>query len=125
VKFRRKKLDGTLETRTALFGLDFGLIGRQQALTHLNADITPQACLTVAAEFTRIAGDVDSRIVGVGLEQFLEPGVLARSGPAGRITRQRRANCDASGQQRSAEPSENQQVSRGRLHSADYNCAGL
>src|SRR5690606_24164707 len=63
--------DRALEAHAALFGVDLGPVGREQALAHADAHVARQAGVAGPAEFAVVAGDVDAGVVRVGLQQFL------------------------------------------------------
>ncbi len=69
---RVEELDVAVEFDAALLRVDRGLVGGEQALAHANLDVAAQFGIAGAAEFAGVAGDVDLRVVRIGLEQFFD-----------------------------------------------------
>ena len=75
---RVEELDVALSRTLRCLGVDLGRVGREQPLSHADADVARQRGVAVAAEVALVAGDVDARILRVGLQQLLEPRIRRR-----------------------------------------------
>ncbi len=91
VHLRVEVFDVAVQFDAALFGIDRGLVGREQALAHADLHVAAQFGIAGTAEFAGIAGDVDLRVVRIGLEQFLDArvddGLRRRNGRRAQVRR--------------------------------------